>query len=144
MLNEPQNWSVSLSPSNTPYTLSLDRGAGTNTLQVFLFCLGASHPSAEGPWAVSEHPPGCISFRSNSSALIQERLHFSLRRVPCYICGVLGPGCPVGDECQGHSPALPGVGAAPAWIQLQEPSGPGAPSLPPSCAAALAAPLALM
>lgn len=75
---------------------------------------------------------------------IQERLHFSLRRVPCYICGVLGPGCPVGDECQGQSGALLGVGAAPAWIQPQEPSGPGAPSLPPSCAAALAALLALM
>lgn len=28
MLNQPQNWSVSLSPSDTSYTLSLGEGAG--------------------------------------------------------------------------------------------------------------------
>lgn len=136
MLNEPQNWSVSLSPSNTSYTLSLDKEAGTNTLQVFLFCLGASH-------GMSEHPPRCISFRCNSSALIQKWLHFSIKSVPSHVCGATcswGQGAlwVMSVALKDRVPAL--HGALEQHLPGISRRNPLAPALPPSCAAFLAVP----
>lgn len=109
-----------------------------------MFCLGASHPSAAGSWDVSEHPPGCILFRCNSSALSCRRGFTSpsnLSLLTFVVPPTLGDRVPCGswvlllkDRVSALHRALekhlPGI----SW------RNPLAPALPPSCAAFLAVP----
>lgn len=142
MLNEPQNWSVSLSPSNTSYTLSLGKGAGPSRNKhaagIYVLSGGFIAQLRDPGVCLSIHQAVFCSGVTPHLHTEQASLLHPFLYLWCHL--LLGMGFPVGDECCCcRTESLP-------CTELEK-HLPGishrnllAPALPPSCAAFLAAP----
>lgn len=131
MLNEPQNWSLSLSPSNTSYTLSLGKGAepSRNKRCRYLCSVwGLLIPQLRDPGMCLDIPQAVfcsgvtpqLSHTEEASLLRQTR---PLLHLWCHL--LWGTGCPAGDErccrraeslpCTEQELHLPGSAAGARW-----------------------------
>lgn len=138
MLNEPQNWSLSLSPSNTSYTLSLGKGAGPsrNKHSAGIYVLSGGFSSFS--WGIL----GCVwtstrlYFCSGVSQLSHTEeaslLHQThpLLHLWCHL--LLGIGCPVmSKECCCQRTESPCLAQSRRSTCLEWAAGRAAPALLP-------------